>query len=120
MTDDGALFGAEEVAALPHRAGAVEAGLAAAAEAAWAAGTLVAEDRGMLGAAMVAARKLDAADRMADKAGGYLVAQLLTPYRETLQALRLPAALSPVTAPPPAGSQTDTPDWFSDAFGTPE
>jgi hypothetical protein len=117
---DDALFAADDVAALRHRPGVVEAGLTAAVEAAVAAGTLVAEDRGMIGAAMVAARKLDAADRMADKAGGYLVAQLLTPYRETLQALRLPAALAPVTAPPPTGGQTDPADWLRDAFGAPE
>lgn len=120
MSDEDALFAAEDVAALHRPVGEVEVGLRSAVAAAWAAGTLVDEDRGLVGAAMVAARKLDAADRMSDKAGGYLVAQLLTPYRETLQALRLPTALAPASAPPPPDSHTGTPDWLRDAFGSAE
>lgn len=118
--DDGALFATDDLAALRRPVGEVEAGLRAAVTAGWEAGTLVEEDRGLIGAALVAARKLDAADRMHDKAGGYLVAQLLTPYRESLAALRLPAALTPVPPPPPAESQTGTPDWFREHFGTAE
>jgi hypothetical protein len=119
--DDGALFSTAEADA-GYRPGRTEAGLRAAIAAGEAAGTVVEEDRGMIGAALVAARKLDRADADPTPKAGYLVAQLLTPYRETLAALRLPAALAPIAPPAPAAteSQTGTPDWLRDAFGTPE
>jgi hypothetical protein len=90
-------------------------------------GTLIAADAGLIGAALIAARALDRADKplgAGNVKDGYLVAQLLTPYRETLNALRLPVALTPATPPAPApdagNGQTGTPDWLRDAFGTAE
>jgi hypothetical protein len=120
MSDD-ALFSTAEADA-GYRPGRVEAGLIQAIRAAEEAGTVVPEDRGMIGGALVAARKLDRADADPSPKAGYLVAQLLTPYRETLAALRLPAALAPVAPPAPVAteSQTSTPDWLRDAFGTAE
>jgi hypothetical protein len=52
----------------------------------------------------------------------YAVAQLMRPYQDALNALRLPAALAPATPPPPDpgnGRQTAE-DWLRDAFGTAE
>jgi hypothetical protein len=119
MTDDGALFGVSELHVDVGRVGRAEAGLARALEAAREAGTIVAEDAGLIGGALIAARALDKAERM-DKPA-YAVAALLTPYREALHALRLPAAIAPapVRAPEPGNSQDGPPEWFRDAFGTP-
>jgi hypothetical protein len=117
---DGALFDVPELAVNPAAVGRVEAGLAAALRAAESAGTIVAEDAGLIGAALVAARALDTAERSAKPA--YAVAALLTPYRECLHALRLPAQVAPAgAARPPAAAegQGDEPQWFRDAFGTP-
>lgn len=119
MTEPGdALFDVPELAIDVGRVGRVEAGLARALAAASNAGTIMAEDAGLIGAALVAARALDVAERSAKPA--YAVAALLAPYRECLHALRLPAAIAP--APPaPAGpkSSGEAPEWFHDAFGTP-
>lgn len=103
--------------------GTAERGLMAAVAAAARAGRLGEEDQGLIGSALVGARALDDADRFAGTKGGgpYAVAALLTPYRETLQALRLPAAVLPDETPPPPGeSQSSTPGWLSEHFGTPE
>jgi hypothetical protein len=80
------------------------------------------EDLGMIGAALVIARALDAAHAIGGKSGGYMAAQLATPYREMLTALRLPAPVAPMPIPArgPAASAVDAPDWMRDAFGTPE
>jgi len=109
----------EETLAALTKPGQAEEGLRRAIAAGWAAGTLVDEDAGLIGSALVGARALDAADRTPNAKTGYLVAALLTPYRETLAALRLPAAVTPSDPRAPAASQTDTPDWLRDAFGTP-
>jgi hypothetical protein len=125
MSDD-ALFGIDHLTPDP-KAGRVEKALLAAVAAARESGTLIEQDAGLVAGAMVAARALDFAEQLmripaAGTKGGYLVAQLLTPYRESLHALRLPAELTPATppAPEPAKSHSDVPDWLSDAFGTPE
>jgi hypothetical protein len=116
--DQGALFGVPELVVDVGKVGRVEAGLSRAIAAAEADGRLVAEDAGLIGAALVAARALDVAERSAKPA--YAVAALLAPYRDCLHALRLPAAIAP--APPaPAGpkSSGEAPEWLRDAFGTP-
>lgn len=121
------LFDVAEVVApaKPGEVGRAERGLRQALEAGAASGRLREEDLGMIGAALVAARSLDDAERWAGTKGGgpYAVAALLTPYREVLQALRLPAALAPEeggTPPVAPDGQGGTPSWLGDAFGTPE
>jgi hypothetical protein len=116
VTDDG-LF------AVPARpAGRVETGLRTAVDAGQTAGTLVAEDAGLIAAAFVAARALDRAETLPDKSAVYAVAQLMRPFQDALNALRLPAALAPAAppAPSPAEGQSGVPSWVSDAFGTAE
>lgn len=108
-----------EVPQLP--AGRVAASLEVAVRAGRDAGTLVAEDEGLIAAAFVAARALDRAETLPDKSAVYAVAQLMRPFQDALNALRLPAALTPASPPPPAAeSQTATPEWLRDAFGTAE
>jgi hypothetical protein len=122
MTEDaaGSLFEvAELVEAAPERMGQAEAGLWRAIRAGDEAGTLLPEDAGMIGAALVSARALDHADRNPNSKTGYLIAALTSPHREVLQALRLPAALAPSDPRAPKSSQSDEPDWLRDAFGTP-
>jgi hypothetical protein len=113
---DGGLF------AVPERpAGRVETGLRVAVTAGQDAGMLVDEDAGLIAAAFVAARALDRAETLPDKSAVYAIAQLMRPYQDALNALRLPAALTPATPPAPVTeSQTATPDWLRDAFGTAE
>jgi hypothetical protein len=103
-------------------AGRVERGLQVSVDAGREAGTLVAEDEGLIAAAFVAARALDKAENLPDKSAVYAIAQLMRPYQDALNALRLPAALTPVTppAPAPADGHSSTPDWLRDAFGTAE
>lgn len=115
--EDGALFGVPELEVDTAKVGRVEAGLARSIDAGEKAGTLVPEDAGLIGAALVAARALDVAERSSKPA--YAVAALLTPYRECLAALRLPAAIAPAAPRPPAGGAPDTPDSLRDLFGTP-
>lgn len=101
--------------------GRVEKSLEVAVKAGRDAGTLVDEDEGLIAAAFVAARALDKAEVLPDKSSVYAVAQLMRPFQDALNALRLPAALSPVSPPAPAQeSQRSTEDWLRDAFGTPE
>lgn len=116
--DGGALFDLPELT-VDRRAGRCEVSLHHALAAGIADGTVVGVDAGLAAAALVAARALDRADRM-DKAA-YAVAALLTPYREALHALRLPAAIGPAPAalPTPEG-QSGAPDWLRDAFGSAE
>lgn len=123
MTDTEGLFQLPEApAATPWQPGRVETGLLAAIEAGRRAGTLVAEDLGLVGAALVGARGLDAAER--GKPGQwrpepYAIAALLTPYREALAALRLPAAVEPAEQPrPSAGTPADAASLLGDIFGT--
>lgn len=128
MSDDqeqAELFDVAELAAPDAgELGPVEAGLRAALTAATKPGRghLVEEDLGLVGSALAGARALDAAVRNVrrDPKGGYLVASLLTPYRETLAALRLPAAVAPLEdAPPPAPGGAEAANW-EDVFGRPE
>lgn len=120
--DQGDLFGADELEALaasPGRVGRVERLLRVALGAAAVAGVLVKEDLGLVGSALAGARALDAAEVGGAKGGPYAVAALLTPYRETLQALRLPMALTPAdgAAPLAGDSHTDVVQALSDEFG---
>lgn len=94
-----------------------EAGLYAAVAAGETDKTLDARDGALVGAALVAARALDAADTAGGPKSAYAVAALLTAYRETLHALRLPAALSPSDVPGPTGAGS-TPQWARDLLGT--
>lgn len=119
MADRDALFDVPELLAVPHRIGRAESGLIRALRAGQEAGLLLPEDSGLIGAALVGARQLDAIDGNPSMKTIYAYAAAATPYRETLQALRLPAALAPSDPRPPAGSQQDTPSWLGDAFGTP-
>ena len=117
MTD--ALFDVPELLEVPHKIGRAEAGLMRALQAGRDAGLLMPEDSGLIGAALVGARQLDAIDGNPGMKTVYAYAAAATPYRETLQALRLPAAVMPSDPRAPASSQSDTPDWLRDAFGTP-
>jgi hypothetical protein len=120
VTDAEGLFDVPELLeAAPEQMGQAEAGLWRAIRAGHEAGTLLPEDAGMIGAALVSARALDHADRHPNSKTGYLIAALTSPHREVLQALRLPAAVTPSDPRAPSSSQSDTPDWLRDAFGTP-
>jgi hypothetical protein len=103
-------------------AGRVETALGVSVEAGKAAGTLVAEDEGLIAAAFVAARALDRAETLPDKSAVYAVAQLMRPYQDALNALRLPAALTPAAppAPDPGNGRSGLEDLLRDSFGTAE
>jgi len=120
-TDDGVLFGVAELSTDTARMGRAEAGLVRALEQAEREGIITGLDGGGVGAALIAARKLDRADVSTASNAGYLVAQLMTPYREMLHALRLPAAIAPggVPLPKPAESGDGRPSWLRDEFGKP-
>jgi hypothetical protein len=116
--EQGALFGVPELAPVdPRRGGAAEAGLRRAIDGA---DHLIDEDAGLIGAALIAARALDAADRMPDAKRGYLIAQLMRPYQDALAGLRLPAAVEPAGGPrgvPQPGAPVDVASLLGDAFG---
>jgi hypothetical protein len=117
--EDGALFELPELVVDERKAGRCEVALHRALQAGIGDGTVVAIDAGLAAAALVAARALDRAERM-DKPA-YAVAALLTPYREALHALRLPAPFTPGPAAlPSADSPTGVPEWLRDAFGSAE
>lgn len=114
-----ALFGLTELSPSPAaRPGGCEVALHRALAAGVADGTVLEVDAGLAAAALVAARALDQADRMSKPA--YAVAALLTPYRETLHALRLPAAIVPGGPALPQPGPAETPEWLRDAFGRAE
>jgi hypothetical protein len=117
--DAESLFDVPELLAVPHRIGRAEAGLIRALQAGHDAGLLLPEDAGLIGAALVGARQLDAIDTNPGMKTVYAYAAAATPYRETLQALRLPAAVMPSDPRAPAAAEANTPDWLRDAFGTP-
>lgn len=119
--DEGTLFGVDELVEDAHRAGPAEAGLRAALERARTDGIVTVLDAGAIGAALLAARALDRADRLPSKTAVYAIAQSLTPYRELLHALRLPAAIAPGGVPLPTADVdgSGVPSWLSDEFGTP-
>lgn len=114
----------EDSPAGPWKPGRVELLLTAAIKAAVAAGRLIVEDAGLIGSALAGARALDVAERTAGKGGGpYATAALLTPYRETCNALRLPAPVEPDDSPRlpvPTNGQGDLSSLLGDAFGTAE
>jgi hypothetical protein len=121
VPDMESLFPELEAALPPGRPGRVEALLLRSIEAAQKASTLVVEDWGLVGGCLAAARALDTAERGGRGGGPYAVAALLSPYREALQALRLPAVLAPAEAPrPPAGTPVDASSLLGDIFGTPQ
>ncbi len=115
--DDGALFGREEVPV--GGVGPAEAALNVAVAAGEKAGTLVAEDAALVAAARHAARAMDWAMRSPSPKAIYSIAQSLTAYRETLHALRLPAAIAPAPVKPPAAPAQPEGDPLRDLFGTP-
>jgi hypothetical protein len=120
VTDDAGLFDVPELRLDAGRRGRVEAGLMRALEAADAAGKLIPEDGGMIGAALVAARALDHAEQFASAKTAYAIQAAMPSYMEALHALRLPVKVAPVPAAASAQvSQTDPSDWLGDAFGTP-
>lgn len=101
--------------------GPAEAALAGQVKTAREEGRLADVDAPLIEAALIAARALDTADRIGGLKGGYLTAQSLPGYQKVLHALRLPTEVGPPTASaPPPDSQTSTPDWLRDAFGSPE
>ena len=113
------LFGVEELRFDPERRGRAEAGLMAAVAAAETAGKLIPEDAGMIGAALVAARALDQAEKFSGPKTPYAIQAAMPSLIEALYALRLPVKAAPVPAPSAGISQTDPADWLGDAFGTP-
>jgi hypothetical protein len=120
--DQGGLFAAGELEALaasPGVIGRVERLLRVALTEAARNSLLIKEDLGLVGSALAGARALDAAERGGAKGGPYAVAALLTPYRETLQALRLPIALTPADGAAPMGGdgQSAVIQALSDEFG---
>lgn len=108
--------------------GRAELGLEAAITAA---SHLGARDSALVGGARVAARALDNAERIGGLKGGYLVAQLLRPYQDALEALAL---VDLVTGKGLAardgedqgddGAGSPVPDavpaWWGQEFGTPQ
>jgi hypothetical protein len=84
------------------------------------AGIVTELDSGLIGGALAGAQALDVAARGGKSGGPYATAALLTPYRETLHALRLPQALVPSEGGPPAGNgQSDDASFLGDLYGTP-
>lgn len=82
-------------------------------------GPLEQQDAGLVGGARVAARALDAAEGLGGKASVYAVSALLTPYRELLAALRLPAPVEGMAGKGAAiGAEAQA--WMAENFGTPQ
>jgi hypothetical protein len=120
LTDDGALFGADE--ARPTKPGEVLATFRKTVAQAREDGKLVGEDDALIAGVQVLAEALDTAHRVGGLKGGYLAAQALPAFQKALHALRLPVELSAATPPAPstADSHTGAPDWLRDAFGSAE
>jgi hypothetical protein len=119
-TDEGALFGEEEVTGAPM--GAVEAGVRRALAAGLEAMIVGPTDAALAEAAVVAGRALDRANRLPDKSAVYAVAQLMRPFQDALHALRLPAEVTPAAVPsaPAENSPSSLGDLLGDALGRPE
>lgn len=120
----GGLWDVDELLAVrsPGHVGQVERMLTEAVQEAVRIGKLAKTDLGLLGGALAGARSLDVAMSLPSIKGGYLVAQLLTPYRETCQALGLPRAVVPDDGEGPqvpGNGQPQDGDWLGDHFGTP-
>lgn len=109
----------------PARPGVVAQALHQLVRAGLDAGTLVAEDQALIEGVRVLAETLDTARRIGGMKGGYLAVQALPPFQRGLHALRLPMELSaaPAAASPRGGGGEPSPaepQWFRDAFGTPQ
>jgi hypothetical protein len=114
---DGALF-PTSVAAIGS--GRAESALHRALQAGLADGTIRDVDEALGESALILARALDAADRIGGLKGGYLAAQAQPAFQKALHALRLPAELTPVPAPPPSNGPTDLSELLGDSFGRAE
>lgn len=115
-----ALFDVPELVMDPAKRGRAEAGLMRALLEAEKAKTILPEDAGMVGAALVAARALDQAELYSGPKTPYAIQAAMPSYMEALHALRLPMKVAPAQAvPAPASGQTVPSDWLGDAFGTP-
>lgn len=116
----GGLFDVPELAALPN-AGRVEAGLHRALVEAEELALVRPEDAGLIGAALEAARAIDAAATIRDpKDRAYAVTALLPPYQRALHGLRIPAEVAAVgtpRTPEPAPGGGGAPEWLRDEFG---
>lgn len=100
--------------------GRTEAGLHRALVVAAEAGRLQPEDAGLVAGALVAARALDRAEGLADKAAPYAVAQLLPQYQKALHGLRLPQEVAAVGGPPtplPTPEGSGAADFLGELFG---
>lgn len=126
QVDDGALFGVDELHVDASKAGRVEAGCLHALRKGETQGVVIDLDAGLAAAALATARRLDEADRIGARYGdlkaGYLYAQLIGPYRELMQALRLPAEVQPAEEPrtPQPSAGGDVPAWLRDLAGNAE
>jgi hypothetical protein len=121
VSDDAHLFDVPELILEPAKRGRTEAGLMCALAAAEEAGKLIPEDAGMIGAALVAARALDQAEKFSGPKTPYAIQAAMPSYMEALHALRLPVRTAPVPAvAPPTSGQPDSAKWFRDVFGSPE
>lgn len=121
MVNDGepaALFDVPELAMDPHKRGRAEAGLMHALSKAQ---HLIDEDAGMIGAALVAARALDAAEKFAGPKTPYAIQAAMPALMDALHSLRLPAAVAPDAGPRlPAADAPNTASLLGDLFGTAE
>lgn len=121
--DEAALFGVQELRPEAGKGGRVEAGTLAALRKGETDGVVIDLDAGLAAAALATARRLDEADRIGSTYGdlkaGYLFAQLVGPFRELMQALRLPAEVQPAEEPrgPQPGAGGTAPAWLDDLAG---
>lgn len=115
--DDDALFAVESA---QRRAGRAEQALRRALQAGCDDGTIRDVDEALGESALILARALDAADAIGGLKGGYLAAQAQPAFQKALHALRLPAELTPVAAPPPSNGPTDLSELLGDSFGRAE
>lgn len=116
----GGLFDVPELVPLPN-ARRAESGLQRALTEAEELGLIRAEDAGLIGAALIAARALDEAETIRDpKDRAYAVTALLPPFQRVLHGLRIPAEVVAAGAPrtpEPSPAGTGAPEWLGDAFG---
>lgn len=128
VDDDGALFGVDELVVDVDAVGRCEAGTYAALRQGATDGVVMRLDAGLAAVALATARRLDEAERVGRMGGGvglkagYLYAQLVGPYRELMQALRLPAEVEPAEEPrlPAPTGDGSAPSWVHDLAGRAE
>lgn len=117
----GGLFEVEELAPL-RNAGRAEAGAMLALEAAAREKLVRDVDGGLVAAVLVAARALDRAEALPDKAAVYAVAMVLPQLQKALHGLGLPLEPAPVGGtrlPASDGAGEEGPSWLRDV-GTPQ